>query len=56
MLYLVQRAGYRVGEVPIVFEDRKLGQSKISQAEIRKAMYTVLRLSWRRLRTKVKGR
>jgi dolichol-phosphate mannosyltransferase len=56
MLFLVQRAGYRVGEVPIVFEDRKLGQSKISQAEILRALYTVLRLSWRRLRTKVTGR
>lgn len=49
MLFLVQRAGFRVGEVPIVFEDRKMGRSKISQREIFKALYTVLRLSWRRL-------
>jgi len=49
MLFLVQRAGYSVGEVPIIFEDRKHGSSKISEREIVKAMYTVLRLAWRRL-------
>ena len=49
MLFLVQQAGFRVGEVPIVFEDRKRGQSKISQQEIFKALYTVSRLFWRRL-------
>src|SRR5574341_1059351 len=49
MLFLVQRAGYRVGEVPIIFEDRKEGKSKISQQEIIKALYTVMRLFWRRL-------
>ena len=49
MLFLVQRAGYSVGEVPITFEDRKEGQSKISEREIVKALYTVVRLSWRRV-------
>jgi glycosyltransferase involved in cell wall biosynthesis len=49
MLFLVQRAGFRVGEVPITFEDRRRGKSKISQREIVKAMYTVIRLGWRRL-------
>jgi len=49
MLFLVQRAGFSVGEVPIIFEDRKQGVSKISQQEIKKALYTVLRLAWRRL-------
>jgi glycosyltransferase involved in cell wall biosynthesis len=49
MLYLVQRAGFSVGEVPITFEDRKEGKSKISEREIIKAMYTVVRLSWRRI-------
>jgi len=49
MLYLVQSAGFKVGEVPIIFEDRKEGLSKISEREIIKALYTVARLSWRRV-------
>lgn len=49
MLYRVQRSDWRVGEVPIVFENRRLGISKISRAEVMRAMHTVLRLAWRRL-------
>lgn len=49
MLYLVQQAGFRVGEVPIVFEDRRRGASKISRQEIVRALYTVLRLTARRV-------
>lgn len=49
MLYLVQRAGWRVGEVPIVFHNRQQGVSKISRNEVYKALYTVLRLFRRRL-------
>ncbi len=49
MLFLVQRAGFTVGEVPIIFLDRTRGKSKISREEIYKAVYTVLRLAMRRL-------
>jgi dolichol-phosphate mannosyltransferase len=49
MLFMVQRAGFSVGEVPIIFEDRKLGTSKISSREITRALYTVVRLFWQRL-------
>ena len=52
MLFRVQRSGWRVGEVPIVFENRRLGKSKISQNEVSKALVTVLRLGWRRLTRK----
>jgi dolichol-phosphate mannosyltransferase len=45
MLYRVQRRGCTVGEVPIVFEDRRFGTSKISRQEIYRALYTVTRLS-----------
>jgi len=45
MLYKCQRLGYSIGETPIIFENRHRGDSKISQAEIFKAMYTVLRLA-----------
>jgi glycosyltransferase involved in cell wall biosynthesis len=50
MIYKCQRYGYTVGEVPIIFANRELGQSKISRNEIYKAMYTVARLSLTRLR------
>lgn len=44
MLYQCQKAGWRIGEVPIVFEDRRHGKSKVSRQEIFKALNTVLRL------------
>ena len=49
MLHRVRRRGWQVGEVPIIFENRRLGTSKISQDEIARAMETVLRLGWARL-------
>jgi len=49
MLYRVQQRGWRVGEVPIIFENRQLGTSKISQDEVVKALGTVLRLARARL-------
>ena len=48
ILYLVQSAGWKVGESPIIFEDRREGTSKISRREIAKAVYTVLRLCLQR--------
>lgn len=48
MLYKVQRKGWKVGEVPIVFLNRQHGTSKISRNEIYKALYTVLRLAKKR--------
>jgi dolichol-phosphate mannosyltransferase len=50
MLFLCQARGWRVGEAPIIYEDRRAGTSKISRAEIYKATYTVLRLTYRRMR------
>ncbi|MFW5941590.1 MAG: polyprenol monophosphomannose synthase, partial [Chloroflexota bacterium] len=50
MLFMCQRRGWSIGEVPIIFEDRRKGQTKISRQEIFKAQYTVLRLFWRRIR------
>ncbi len=48
LLYQVQRQGFRIGEVPILFEDRRQGRSKISRAEILKAVFTVFRLGLER--------
>ncbi len=47
MLYECQRRGWGISEVPIIFEDRRHGASKISRREIFKALYTVLRLRWK---------
>jgi dolichol-phosphate mannosyltransferase len=45
MVHRTVRLGYPVVEVPIRFEDRVAGASKVSQGEIRRALWTVLRLS-----------
>jgi dolichol-phosphate mannosyltransferase len=42
--FYCERAGFRVGETPITFVNRTKGSSKISEVEIYKAMYTLLRL------------
>lgn len=49
MLFKVQCKGWKVGEVPIVFQNRRQGTSKISRNEITKALYTVWRLFLTRL-------
>ncbi len=49
MLFRVERRGWKVGEVPIIFEDRRLGASKVSKNEIFRALGTVLRLAPKRL-------
>jgi dolichol-phosphate mannosyltransferase len=49
VLYKCQRRGWEIGEVPIIFEDRRHGASKISRREIFKALYTVLCLGWKRV-------
>ncbi len=51
MLFHCSRLGWTVGEVPIIFENRQMGSSKISRTEIFKALQTVARLGWFRLRT-----
>jgi len=55
MLFLCQSRGWRIGESPVTYEDRRAGTSKISRAEIYKATYTVLRLFWRRLRHRTRA-
>ena len=51
MVWRARRLGYKVVEVPIRFEDRVAGRSKVSENEVRRALLTVVRLSlsrWRR--------
>jgi glycosyltransferase involved in cell wall biosynthesis len=50
--YLIEQRGWRVGEVPIHFENRTRGRSKVSRREIVNALITLLRLGARRLRVR----
>ena len=45
MVWRARRRGYAVVEVPIRFEDRVAGASKVSRGEVRRALWSVLRLS-----------
>lgn len=50
MTFLATRAGARVAEVPIVFRDREVGESKMSGNIVAEAFGVVLRLGWERMR------
>ncbi|MBQ7666398.1 MAG: polyprenol monophosphomannose synthase [Kiritimatiellae bacterium] len=41
------RRGFKIAEVPIVFEDRRSGQSKFSRSIAREAFFMVFSLAWR---------
>ena len=50
MTHRASRAGARVREVPITFQDRRIGRSKMSRRIIVEALIVVLRLRWDELR------
>lgn len=50
MVFLCQRKGYRIEQVPILFVDRRAGRSKLSRRIIWEALGLVLRLAWERWR------
>jgi dolichol-phosphate mannosyltransferase len=50
MTFLASRRGARIAEVPIVFEDRQVGVSKMSRRIIFEALFVVVRLRWDELR------
>lgn len=47
MAYLTERLGYRVKEIPIYFEDRRIGKSKMSVPVKLQGAVDVLRIWWR---------
>ena len=49
MLFHVRKKGHTVGQVPIVISSRHRGKSKISRAEILRAVKTLCRLSLQRM-------
>jgi len=44
LLYLCKLRGFKVGEAPIFFVERKKGKSKLSKREMIKFFFTILRL------------
>jgi dolichol-phosphate mannosyltransferase len=50
MTHRASRAGARVNEVPITFQDRRVGSSKMSRRIIVEALVVVVRLRWDELR------
>lgn len=44
ILYKLFKKGYKIKEIPIIFEDRKVGKSKLARKEMLNYIYTVLRL------------
>jgi dolichol-phosphate mannosyltransferase len=50
MTHRASRAGARVTEVPITFQDRRVGRSKMSRRIIVEALVVVVRLRWDELR------
>ena len=48
LVYRTLRAGFQIGEVPIIFPDRRVGQSKMSRRIVLEALLTVWRLRFRR--------
>ncbi len=44
MAYRTHRAGFRVGEIPIIFPDRRVGKSKMSRRIVIEALINVWRL------------
>jgi len=49
MLYRCRRAGCRIGETPIVFEDRRAGKSKADLSEAVRSIWVILRVGFRAL-------
>ncbi len=52
ILFLCQQNKWQIGEVPIIFEDRRAGTTKISKNEVIKGQITIARLFFRRLMSK----
>jgi dolichol-phosphate mannosyltransferase len=46
MHFRVWKAGFRIVEIPIVFVDRTIGESKMSKRIVREAVWMVWRLRW----------
>ena len=46
MSFRAWKRGFRIGEIPIMFVDRDIGESKMSKKIVREAVWRVWRLRW----------
>jgi dolichol-phosphate mannosyltransferase len=56
MKYTAWKLGFNIEEVPIIFTDRREGQSKMSKGIFKEAVFGVLNLRWRGMTGKIKPR
>ncbi len=56
MKYTAWKLGFKIEEVPIIFTDRREGQSKMSKGIFKEAVFGVLNLRWRGMTGKIKPR
>ena len=56
MKYTAWKLGFKIEEVPIIFTDRREGQSKMSKGIFKEAVFGVINLRWRGLTGKIKPR
>jgi len=56
MAYVTERLGYRVLEIPIYFEDRRIGLSKMTMSVKTEAALRVLEVRWRHRRLRPSDR
>lgn len=49
MKFTAFKMGYKIKEVPIIFTDRTLGESKMSKGIFKEAIFGVIRLKWESL-------
>ncbi|MBN2639815.1 MAG: polyprenol monophosphomannose synthase [Bacteroidales bacterium] len=54
MKYTAVRLGFNVKEVPIIFTDRTLGESKMNKTIFREAIFGVINLRWRGVLGRIK--
>lgn len=53
MSYRAWKRGFKIKEIPILFHDRTLGESKMSKQIVREAIWMVWRLRWQSLTGKL---
>lgn len=56
MKYTAWKLGFKIEEVPIIFTDRREGQSKMSKGIFREAVFGVINLRWRGMTGRIKPR